>query len=264
VKKKAYAAELARLEFELAKLQETVSRKGLRIAILFEGRDAAGKGGLIKTITRRMNARIWRVVALPKPSDVERAQWYFQRYVAELPGAGEIVLFDRSWYNRAIIEPVMGFCTEEEYEAFMREVPDFERMLTDGGLHLIKYWVQISAEEQERRFQERAADLRKRWKLSALDLEGRRRWAESSKYRDRMLERSHTDHAPWRVVDGDDKDLARLNCIRSILSLIPYEYNEDAFRPVVLPVRQTAEEAGYTASDIERRLMIKDWYAETQ
>jgi polyphosphate kinase 2 len=256
-----YAAELKALEFELAKLQETVSRKGTRVAIVFEGRDAAGKGGLIKTITRRMNARVWRVVALPKPSDVERGQWYFQRYVAELPAAGEIVLFDRSWYNRAIVEPVMGFCAPEEYESFMRQVGGFERLLVDGGLNLIKFWVHVSAEEQEKRFQDRASDPTKRWKLSAIDLEGRRRWAEFSKFRDRMLEETHTEHAPWRVIDGDDKEKARLNCIRAILDLAPYEYNEEAFRPVKLPPRQTAEEAGYGGTGVDKRLMITDRYS---
>lgn len=255
-----FEQELKPLEFELAKLQETVARKGLKIAILFEGRDAAGKGGLIKTLTARMNARIWRIVALPKPSDVERSQWYFQRYVAELPSAGEIVLFDRSWYNRAVVEPVMGFCTAEEHEIFMRDVGAFERMLVDSGLVLLKYWIHVSAEEQERRFQERACDPRKRWKLSPIDLEARRRWAEFSKYRNKMLEMTHTDHAPWRVIDGDDKEKSRLNCIRSILDVIPYEYNEEAFRPVILPPRQTAEEGGYAPSGIEKRLMVRDHY----
>ena len=255
-----FSKELKRLEFELAKLQETAARKAMKIAIVFEGRDAAGKGGLIKTITARMNARIWRVVALSKPSDVERSQWYFQRYVAELPSAGEIVLFDRSWYNRAVIEPVMGFCTPEEHEAFMRDVNAFESMLASSGLVLLKYWIHVSAEEQEKRFQERASDPRKRWKLSPIDLEARRRWAEFSKHRNRMLEETHTEHAPWRVVDGDDKEKGRLNCIRSILECIPYEYNEEAFRPVVLPARQTAAEGGYQRSGVERKLMVKDWY----
>ncbi|MEE2690421.1 MAG: polyphosphate kinase 2 [Pseudomonadota bacterium] len=262
MKKRVYEKELDDLEFELAKLQETVARKGMKVAIIFEGRDAAGKGGMIKTITRRMNARIWRVVALPKPSDVERTQWYFQRYVAELPSGGEIVLFDRSWYNRAVVEPVMGFCTEHEHELFMREVPLFERSLVNAGVILLKYWIHVSADEQEKRFEDRACDPRKRWKLSSIDLEGRRRWAEMTKARDRMLRETSTEWAPWRVVDGDDKEKARLNCIRSILELVPYEYNEEAFEPIDLPERQTAKDAGYEKSDLEKDYMIKDCYAK--
>lgn len=260
MKKEAYEDEIRNLEFELAKVQETVARKGLKVAIVFEGRDAAGKGGIIKTITTRMNARIWRVAALPKPSDVERGQWYFQRYVAHLPSAGEIVLFDRSWYNRALIEPVMGWCTADDHAAFMREVNPFELMLVESGMVLLKYWLHVSAEEQEKRFQERACDPRKRWKLSPVDLEGRRRWADFSKYRDKMLEATNTAHAPWRVVDADDQERARLNCIRSILDNVPYEFNEEAFRPIELPERQTAVEAGYKGNDIEKKLMIKNFY----
>ncbi len=255
-----FEKEIDELEFELAKLQETVLRDGLKIAIVFEGRDAAGKGGVIKTILNRMNPRIWRVVALPKPSDRERSEWFFQRYVAHLPAAGEIVLFDRSWYNRAVVEPVMGFCTAEQHDAFMREVPLFEKMLVDSGLILIKYWIHVSAEEQERRFQDRASDPRKRWKLSPIDLEARRRWAEFSKYRNKMLEETHTDYAPWRSIDGDDKEKARLNCIRSILDCVPYKFYEDAFRPVDLPPRQTAEEAGYRNSGIDKKLFVRDYY----
>ena len=262
MKKKAYEKELAELEFELAKLQETVQRRKLKVAILFEGRDAAGKGGLIKTITRRMNARVWRIVALPKPSDRERTEWYFQRYVAHLPAGGEIVLFDRSWYNRAVVEPVMGFCTPQEHEAFMREVPLFEKMLIDSGIILLKYWIQISEETQERRFQDRACDPRKRWKLSPVDLEARRRWAEFSKYRNKMLEMTSTDHAPWRVVDGDDKRKGRLNAIRSILDNTPYEFNEEAFAPVALPPRQSIAEAGYERTGAERRYLVKDYYPD--
>ena len=257
---KEFEKEIDDLEFELAKLQETVARKGLKVAIVFEGRDAAGKGGVIKTILNRMNPRIWRVVALPRPSDRERSEWYFQRYVGHLPAAGEIVLFDRSWYNRAVVEPVMGFCTPDQHDAFMREAPLFERMLVDSGLILIKYWIHVSADEQERRFQDRARDPRKRWKLSPIDLEARRRWAEFSKYRNKMFELTHTDYAPWRSIDGDDKEKARLNCIRSILDVVPYEYNEEAFRAIALPPRQTAEEAGYGNSGIEKKLFVKDYY----
>ncbi|MEZ5897384.1 MAG: polyphosphate kinase 2 [Parvularculaceae bacterium] len=262
MKKKVFESELAELELELAKLQETVSRRQMKIAIVFEGRDAAGKGGLIKTILRRMNPRIWRVVALPKPSDRERTQWYFQRYVAHLPAGGEIVLFDRSWYNRAIVEPVMGFCTPEEHEDFMCEAPQFEKMLTDSGVILLKYWIHVSADEQEERFQDRAHDPRKRWKLSPIDLEGRQRWAEFSKYRNKMLEITHTEYAPWRVVDGDAKKKGRLNAIRSILENIPYDFNEAAFAPINLPPRQTAEQGGYKRSGIEKSFLIKDHYAE--
>lgn len=261
MKDKKFESELTELEFELAKLQETVVRKGMKVAILFEGRDAAGKGGLIKTVVSRMNARVWRVVALPKPSDVERTQWYFQRYVAHLPSAGEIVLFDRSWYNRAVVEPVMGFCTADEHEEFMKEAPKFEKMLVDSGIVLLKYWIQVSAEEQEKRFQDRACDPRKRWKLSPIDLEARRRWAEFSKYRNKMFELTHTDYAPWRVVDGNDKEKGRLNAIRSILDTIPYEFNEAAFEPIDLPERQTAEQGGYKRSGLEHKFLVKDYYA---
>ncbi|HBK92373.1 MAG TPA: polyphosphate kinase 2 [Parvularcula sp.] len=262
MKKEKFEEELDPLEFELAKLQETVARKGAKVAIVFEGRDAAGKGGVIKTILRRMNPRIWRVVALPKPSDRETTQWYFQRYVAHLPAAGEIVLFDRSWYNRAVVEPVMGWCSPSQYETFMKEVPEFERMLVASGTILLKYWIHVSAEEQERRFQERASDPAKRWKLSPIDLEGRKRWAEFSKYRNLMLEATNTDYAPWRSIDGDDKEKARLNCIRSILDCVPYEFNEEAFSPIPLPPRQTAEEGGYKKSGIEKRLFVKDYYKD--
>jgi polyphosphate kinase 2 len=260
VKKKKFNKEIKPLELELAKLQETVARKGLKVAIVFEGRDAAGKGGVIKTIMRRMNPRIWKIVALPKPSDREQTQWYFQRYVAHLPAAGEIVLFDRSWYNRAVVEPVMGFCTKDQHEEFMREVPEFERMIVNSGVILLKYWLYVSAKEQEQRFEDRAHDPLKRWKLSPIDLEGRRRWAEFAIHRDKMLKQTHTDHAPWRVVESNDKEKARLNCIRSILENVPYEYNEEAFKPVDLPPRQKAEDVGYKPTGIEKTLLIKDHY----
>ncbi|MEM8772035.1 MAG: polyphosphate kinase 2 [Pseudomonadota bacterium] len=262
MKKKIYEAELEALEFELAKLQETVKRKGLKVAILFEGRDAAGKGGAIKTILRRMNARIWRVVALPKPSDRERTQWYFERYVAHLPAAGEIVLFDRSWYNRAVVEPVMGFCTADEYETFMREAPLFERMLIDSGLILIKFWIHVTADEQEKRFQDRASDPRKRWKLSPIDLKARDLWIEFTQYRDKMFERTHSKNAPWLVVDGNDKRNARLNMIRAILDRAPYEFNEEAFEPVTLRARPKIEDSDYEEPDLEDLNLIKDYYAD--
>jgi len=261
MKKKEFEKELAELEFELAKLQETVHRKGMKLAIIFEGRDAAGKGGAIKTIMRRMNARIWRIAALPKPSDRERTQWYFERYVKHLPAGGEIVLFDRSWYNRAVIEPVMGFCTPEEHETFMREVSLFEQMLMDSGLVLIKFWIHVSAEEQEERFQDRARDPRKRWKLSPIDLKGRELWIEATKYRDKMFDMTSTEKAPWLVVDGNDKRKARLNIIRAILDRVPYEFNEEAFEPVTLPPRPTDGDGGYVEKALGELNCVTDYYA---
>jgi len=262
MKKKRFREELKEVEFELAKLQETVRRKNLKVAVIFEGRDAAGKGGAIKTIMRRMNARIWRVVALPKPSDREQTQWYFERYVAHLPAGGEIVLFDRSWYNRAVVEPVMGFCTDEEHETFMRETPLFERMLIDSGMILIKFWIHVSAEEQEERFQDRACDPRKRWKLSPIDIEARNRWIDFTRYRDKMFALTHTDEAPWLVVDGNDKEKARLNIIRAILDRVPYEFNEEAFEPVTLPPRPRIEDSDYDEPSLDELNLIRDYYAE--
>ena len=258
--KDKYKDELRDLEFELAKLQETVARKGLKVAVIFEGRDAAGKGGAIKTIMRRMNARIWRIVALPKPSDRERTQWYFERYVRHLPAGGEIVLFDRSWYNRAVIEPVMGFCTAEEHENFLREAPLFEKMLTDSGVILIKFWIHVSVEEQENRFQDRANDPRKRWKLSPIDLKARNLWLEFTKHRDKMFDETHTDYAPWWVVDGNDKERARLNIIRAILDRVPYEFNEEAFTPIKLPPRPPLEKNGYVEPALSDLNCVKDYY----
>ena len=262
MKKKRYKKELAELEFELAKLQETVARKGLKVAIIFEGRDAAGKGGAIKTIMRRMNPRIWHVVALPKPSDREQTQWYFERYVRHLPSGGEITLFDRSWYNRAVIEPVMGFCTQDEYGLFIRQVPQFEKMLIDSGLILLKFWIHVSPEEQEQRFQDRACDPRKRWKLSPIDLKSRERWIEATKYRDQMFALTSTDDAPWLVVDGDDKEKARLNLIRAILDRVPYEFNEEEFEPIELPDRPRIEEADYDEPALDDLNLVKDYYAD--
>lgn len=262
MKKKEFAKELKDLEFELAKLQETVARTGMKVAIIFEGRDAAGKGGAIKTIMRRMNARIWRIAALPKPSDRERTQWYFERYVRHLPAGGEIVLFDRSWYNRAVVEPVMGFCNEQEHEIFMREVPLFEKMLIDSGMVLIKFWLHVSEEEQEKRFQDRACDPRKRWKLSPIDLKGRELWIESTKYRDKMFDKTSTDDAPWLVVDGNDKEKARLNIIRAILDRVPYEFNEDAFEPLTLPPRPTHDNGAYKERDLGKLNLVKDYYSD--
>lgn len=260
MKKRKFQTELAELEFELAKLQESVYRTGAKVAIIFEGRDAAGKGGAIKTIMRRMNARIWRIAALPKPSDRERTQWYFERYVRHLPSGGEIVLFDRSWYNRAVIEPAMGFCTDAEYENFMREAPLFEKMLIDSGLCLVKFWIHISDETQEERFQDRANDPRKRWKLSPIDIRAREKWIELTKLRDAMFDKTSTDYAPWRVVDGNDKRKARLNIIRAILDLVPYEYNAEAFEPIkLLPRPKVHDGVGRPLSSL---ITVKDYYPE--
>jgi polyphosphate kinase 2 len=218
-----YFRELLRLQCELVKLQDWVVEKKLKVVVIFEGRDAAGKGGAIKRITQRLNPRVCRVAALPVPSDRERTQWYFQRYVSHLPAGGEIVLFDRSWYNRAGVERVMGFCTDEEYEAFFRDVTEFEKMLARSGIILIKYWFSISDDEQHRRFLMRKHDPLKQWKLSPMDLESRRRWEDYTKTKEIMMQRSHIPEAPWWVVEGDDKKRARLNCISHLLSQIPYD-----------------------------------------
>ena len=220
---KIYNKELAELQIELVKLQEWVKTAGLKVVALFEGRDAAGKGGTIKRITETLNPRVARVVALGTPTEREKTQWYFQRYVPHLPAAGEIVLFDRSWYNRAGVERVMKFCTDEEYEEFMRSCPEFERMLVRSGILLIKYWFSVSDDEQERRFQNRIINPIKRWKLSPMDLESRRRWVEYSKAKDVMFAHTDIKQAPWYVVEADVKKRARLNCIRHFLSQIPYE-----------------------------------------
>jgi polyphosphate kinase 2 len=218
-----YDKEMARLQIELVKLHEWIRHKGLRVVILFEGRDAAGKGSAIKRITQTLNPRICRVVALSTPTEREKTQWYFQRYVAHLPAAGDMVLFDRSWYNRAGVEHVMGFCTEAEYMEFLHSCPEFERMLVRAGIILIKYWFSVSDEEQERRFQDRMKDVTKRWKLSPMDLESRRRWAEYSRAKDEMFAVTDIKQAPWYVVNAENKKCARLNVISHLLSLIPYE-----------------------------------------
>ncbi len=220
---KFYEQELLRLQIELVKLQYWVKHQGLKVVILFEGRDAAGKGGAIKRVVESLNPRGCRVVALSKPSDIERTQWYFQRYAAHLPAAGEIVLFDRSWYNRAGVEHVMGFCTEAEYQEFMQSCPEFERMLVRSGIILLKYWFSVSDEEQERRFQARLKDPAKRWKLSPMDIEARDRWEDYSRAKDTMLAHTNIPEAPWFTVEADDKKRSRLNLIRHILSKIPYE-----------------------------------------
>lgn len=221
--RRVYFSELFRLQGELVKLQSWVVKTGAKVVILFEGRDAAGKGGVIKRITQRLNPRVCRVAALPAPNDRERTQWYFQRYVSHLPAAGEIVLFDRSWYNRAGVEQVMGFCNEAQYEEFFRTVPEFERMLARSGIQLIKYWFSISDQEQHLRFLSRIHDPLKQWKLSPMDLESRRRWEAYTKAKEIMLERTHIPEAPWWVVQADNKKKARLNCIHHLLKQMPYE-----------------------------------------
>jgi polyphosphate kinase 2 len=223
ISRKQYVKELERLQMELVKMHEWIRREKKKVVIIFEGRDAAGKGGTIKRITARLNPRVARVVALGTPNDREKTQWWFQRYVAHLPAGGEMVLFDRSWYNRAIVEPVMGFCTQEQYEEFLRTCPEFERMLIRSGITLIKYWFSVSDEEQERRFLARNTDPARRWKLSEMDLESRRRWVDFSKAKDRMFAVTDTKHAPWYVVNGDVKRHARLNCIAHLLNIIPYQ-----------------------------------------
>ena len=234
-----YTDELAHLQFELIKLQEWVRLQGLKIAILFEGRDAAGKGGVIKRITQSLNPRVCRVVALGTPTEKERGQWYFQRYVAELPGRGEIVLFDRSWYNRAGVERVMEFCTEDEYREFLRSCPLFEKMLIRSGLILIKYWFSVNDEEQEKRFQERMSNPIKRWKLSPMDLQSRRHWVDYSRAKDEMFANTDTKKSPWYVVNADSKKRARLNCIAHLLHQIPYRDMTPV--EVELPTRQSIE-----------------------
>jgi polyphosphate kinase len=230
-----YFRELLRLQGELVKLQDWVVEHKLKLVVLFEGRDAAGKGGAIKRITQRLNPRVCRVAALPAPNERERTQWYFQRYVSHLPGGGEIVLFDRSWYNRAGVERVMGFCSDEDYEEFFRSVPEFERMLVRSGIVLIKYWFSISSDEQHRRFVTRIHDPLKQWKLSPMDLESRRRWEHYTKAKEAMLERTHIPEAPWWIVEAVDKKKARLNCIHHLLTQI--DYAEVKHEKVVLPNR---------------------------
>ncbi len=236
LKRRIYESELVRMQTELVKLAAWVKERGLRVVALFEGRDAAGKGGAIKRITEAVSPRLCRVVALSAPTERERTQWYFQRYVQHLPAAGEIVLFDRSWYNRAGVEHVMGFCTEEEYREFLRSVPEFERMLIRSGIILIKYWFSVSDHAQELRFHERNHSPIKRWKLSPMDLESRKRWFDYSKAKDEMFKYTDLQDSPWWVVDADDKRRARLSCVRHFLNVIPYE--DLTPEPVELPPPQ--------------------------
>jgi polyphosphate kinase len=253
---RAYEKELAGLQIELVKLQEWVKFKGLRVVVLFEGRDAAGKGGTIKRITECLNPRICRVVALGVPTEKEKTQWYFQRYVTHLPAAGEIVLFDRSWYNRAGVDHVMGFCTDLEYQEFLHSCPEFERLLLRAGIILIKYWFSVSDEEQEKRFKDRIKDPTKRWKISPMDLESRKRWVEYSRAKDQMFLYTHLPESPWWVVNSDNKERARLNCIHHLLGMIPYE---DLTPPSLeLPPRQ--KDTGYVRPPINSQMFVPEIY----
>ena len=236
--KKEYKKELKKLQIELVKLQRWVQHKGLKVVVLFEGRDAAGKGGSIKRISETLNPRVCRVVALGTPSDRQKTQWYFQRYVAHLPAAGEMVLFDRSWYNRAGVEKVMGFCTYDEYNEFMRSCPQFEMMIQRAGIILVKYWFSVSDKEQEKRFQDRINDPTKRWKISPMDLKAREKWVDYSRAKDDMFAATDVPESPWNVVEADDKKKARLNCISHLLETIDYE--ELPPEKIVLPPRQKA------------------------
>lgn len=253
--KKVYERELELLQIELVKLQEWVKQEKLKLVVIFEGRDAAGKGGVIKTITEKLNPRVCRVAALPAPTEKEKTQWYFQRYVAHLPAGGEIVLFDRSWYNRAGVEKVMGFCSDEEYQEFLRSCPEFERMLQRSGIILLKYWFSVSDEEQERRFIERINRPLKRWKFSPMDLESRQRWAAYSRAKDEMFAYTDTKHCPWWVVPSDDKKRARLNCISHLLSSVEYQEIEHA--PITLP---EINKQGYVRPPIEDQTFVPQRY----
>jgi len=253
---KVYEQELAKLHIELVKLQEWIKYKGLKVVVIFEGRDTAGKGGTIKRITERMNPRIARIVALSVPTEREKSQWYFQRYVTQLPAAGEMVLFDRSWYNRALVERVMGFCTDEEYWEFLRSCPEFERMLIRSGIILIKYWLSVSDEEQERRFQARIHDPVRRWKLSPMDLEARARWVEYSKAKDEMFKYTDIKQASWYVVNADEKKQARLNIIHHLLSMIPYQ--DLTPEPIKLPPRQA--DTGYVRPPFTDQTFVPEIY----
>ena len=251
-----YFRELLRLQSELVKLQDWVVAHKHRVVVLFEGRDAAGKGGVIKRITQRLNPRICRVAALPAPNDREKTQWYFQRYVAHLPAAGEIVLFDRSWYNRAGVERVMGFCSDNEYEEFFRSVPEFEKMLVRSGIQLVKYWFSITDDEQHARFLARIHDPLKQWKLSPMDLESRRRWEDYTRAKESMIERTHIPEAPWWIVQAVDKKRARLNCIDHLLSLVPY--HEIEHPDVLLPARVRNPE--YIRNPVPADMIIPEKY----
>lgn len=253
---KLYLKELEKLQLELVKLQEWIKKEGLKVVVIFEGRDAAGKGGTIKRITQSLNPRVCRVVALGTPTEREKTQWYFQRYAPHLPAAGEMMLFDRSWYNRAGVERVMGFCTEEEYWEFLRSCPNYERMLIRSGIILVKYWFSVSDKEQERRFQTRIDDPRRRWKLSPMDLESRAKWIDYSKAKDEMFAYTDTKDSPWYVVEADVKKKARLNCIHHLLSLIPYE--DLTPEPIKLPPRDSHK--GYVRPPMSDQTFVPEKY----
>jgi polyphosphate kinase 2 len=254
--RKTFDHELERLQRELVIQQQYIRETGQRVVVIFEGRDAAGKGGVIKRINERLNPRWCRTVALGTPTEVEKTQWYFQRYVPHLPAAGEMVMFDRSWYNRAGVERVMGFCTDAQYQEFMRSCPEFERMLVRSGIILVKYWFSVSDEEQERRFQARVADPMRRWKLSPMDLKSRERWVEYSRAKDEMFRYTDIKQAPWYVVDADDKRRARLNCISHLLTMIPYE--DTTPEPITLPVRQ--DDIAYVRPPMSDQTFVPDRY----
>ena len=254
--KKGYEKELEQLQIELVKLQEWVKKNEMKVVVLFEGRDAAGKGGVIKRITESLNPRVCRVVALATPTEREKGQWYFQRYAAQLPTAGEMALFDRSWYNRAGVERVMGFCTDEEYQEFLRACPEFERMLIQSGIVLIKYWFSVSDEKQEERFQDRLKAITTRWKLSPMDIEARARWDEFSKAKDDMFAETDTKHSPWFVVNADNKRAARLNCMRHLLEHIPYE--DLTPEKIKLPKRRT--KSRYKRPPISQQTFVPEYY----
>jgi polyphosphate kinase len=256
IAKKLYKKELNKLQIKLVRLQEWIRQKGLRVVVIFEGRDAAGKGGVIKRISQCLNPRICKVVALGTPTEKEKTQWYFQRYVNNLPAAGEMILFDRSWYNRAGVERVMGFCSEEEYQEFMRSCPEFERMLIRSGIILIKYWFSVSDEEQELRFQARLDDPTKRWKLSPMDVASREKWIDYSKAKDEMFKYTDTKQSPWYVVPADNKKRARLNCIHHLLSLIPNK--ELPVKKIKLPPRQKSH--GYVRPPFTDQTIIPEAY----
>ncbi len=254
LEREAYEAELHTLQVELVKLQEWIKHKGLRVAVIFEGRDAAGKGGTIKRFTEHLNPRVVRIAALATPSDREKTEWYFQRYVEHLPAAGEMVLFDRSWYNRAGVERVMGFCTEDEVWDFFRSCPEFERMLLRSGLILVKYWFSVSDEEQDKRFHARVKDPLRQWKLSPMDLESRLRWVEYSQAKDEMFSYTDTKDSPWWVVNADDKRRARLNCIHHLLSMIPYE----DVTPKGLKLPALPPDKGYVRPPIDSQTFVPE------
>jgi polyphosphate kinase 2 len=258
INKKEYEKELARLHIELVKLQEWVKHRGLKVVVIFEGRDAAGKGGAIKRITETMNPRICRVVALAKPTERETTQWYFQRYVPHLPAAGEIVLFDRSWYNRAGVERVMGFCTDEELLEFFEDCPQFERMLQRSGIILIKYWFSVNDKEQEARFEARLNDPTKHWKLSPMDLESLSRWVDYSRAKDEMFSYTDTKESPWHVVNADNKRCARLNCIRHFLSMVPYK--KVPIDKIDLPKLKRPKKSGYVRPPMASQSFVPEYY----